>query len=383
MSADTRVMVAAVLAMTAWILVPAGVFSTGPVAATSASPLEQPQSVSTTSMTADIHTDSLARVDPGRLCGQLDVDGQAVTAVTPAAPKNPLSGERPLPFYAGTTLTVVFCDAVGEPVRTGAWSLAEHDGYSIAGTGDETYTIELTPYDGSIAFAEVVEQRDPETGFTIGVTVGAVAESQLIDGQVAFDSESAVDSYEDSETEFLDAVTAVEENASAVNESATRIRNQGLPAAEPNATLQPLNEAQSNLATTADEHTKLVYPAAFSGPTSTDLLVAIDTQRREANASAATALRTYQQAVTARTTQHRRDIQGSIGLGVLPGVMIGALVGVLIPYRRKRKVDYDRKFTKSAGGSRVFLVPAILGVVALVVGLALLWVTVPLGLVIA
>jgi len=382
MTAGTRVGLALV-ALTAWALAPAAV---APVSPATASPHEQPHSVAAPSGIGDASVGGpVARVDARSVCDQLNADGQAVTAVTPAQSASPLSGDDNTPLYAGTTLTVVFCNADGEPADPNTWSLADHDGYTIENSDSENdqYRIELAPQQTTLAFADLVERRDPETGFTIEVTVGAVVNSELADDPLSFDSQSAAEEYADSEKRFVNAVETVETEAAAVNESAAEIREQGLTAAEPNATLNSLSEVRSKLTATANAHTRLVYRETFSGSMTTDLLEATDTQRREANASAATALVAYQRAVTERTAQHRSDIRRAVGLGFLPGLVVGTLVGVLVPYRRKRKVDYDRKFTKSAGGSQAFLVPAVVAVLALAVGLALLWLTLPLGLVIA
>jgi len=384
MRTSTRATVVVLVAITAWILAPAGMLPAGPTGVATATSLEQSRSVSAAPGTAEAAIGGpVAQVSPQTVCDRLDTGGQAVTAVTPAAPDTPLAGEHSPPFYAGTTLLVVFCNANGESAGTNTWSLADHDGYSIINQGGETYTIELAEQQTTLAFADLVEQRDPKTGFTIDVTVGAAVESELIDEPVPFDSQGAADTYDQSEERFLTAVADVEAATAAVNESAVEIRQQGIERADPSATLAPLSDAREEMNAAADKSVQLLYRAAFSASATTDALAEAETRRRAANASIAAALVTYQQTVADQTAQHRSDIRSTLGLGFLPGLVVGALVGVLVPYRRKRKIDYDRKFTASTGGSRAFLVPLAVAVVALVVGIALLWLTLPIGLVIA
>lgn len=320
-------------------------------------------------------------ITPKSLCEELESDGTAVTAATYAAPDTPLSGSRT--YYGGTTLMVVFCKASDEPAPTDAWNLADHAGIAEVERQNRAYVVNLANQATSIGFAEQVEQKDPDQGFSVDVTVGAAVDSQLPDvEQIAFGSMSEADSYTGTEQDFLTAVEAVESNVTAVNESATEIRNQGITAAEPDVTLQSLETARTNLNNAADESELFLYRAAFDGPATTEALERTESLSRETNETAEAALDEYGLALDQRASVHRTAIRNSTLFGSGIGLIIGLFVGVLIPYRRKRKIDYDRKFTETAGGLRIFRVPAVLAVVALILGVLILWFSVPIQLVI-
>lgn len=340
----------------------------GPIGVANASPATGP--------VADID-----RVEPQNICEGLDFDGSAVTAVTPALPDTPLVGSQT--YYGGMNLTVVFCTVNGEAAQTGAWNLAANPGIGEVTRHNQAYVVQLAERNTTIMFAEQVEQKDPDQGFTVDVTVGAVVNSQLsgVD-QVALRSASAADDYRTAERNFLSAAEAVRANVSNLNDSAARLPEQGVTAGNPTETLESFATVRSDLQRATTRTERVVYRAAFVGPADTDALDAVNDIHRDINGSVDAALEAYGHALKTRASLHRSAIKNTMLLGLVPGLVVGLLAGVLIPYRRKRKINYDRKFTKTSSESRVFQIPALLAVVTLVVGILVLWLSVPIMLVI-
>jgi hypothetical protein len=332
-----------------------------------ASPVGTASAITTVGQTAaDVNTESV--------CGALDSTGPAVTAVTSAPGSSPLVGAQT--YYAGTNLTVVFCTANGEPASTDTWGLADHPGFTTVERLDRAYVVNLTERTTTIQFAEQVDQRDPDEGFSITITEGAVVSSGLSgEDQVSFASSETADSYNKAEQAYLNAIEAVESNITTVDKMVRSYNtSKELNITAVDETLQSLETARSALDATRNETESLLYRSASNGLETTAVLRKVNSRQVTGRAERENLSR----ALNEEIGRYKSEIRGTMLSGFAPGLVVGLLVGVLVPYWRKRKVEYDRKFTRTSGGSWVFRVPILLAVVALLVGLLFLLLSVPM-----
>lgn len=332
----------------------------------------------TSTGTATTTTDTAASTPPGGVCEALDPDVLTVTATT-ALGDGPSTGDTA--FHGGTTLTVVLCNADGEAVETGGgdvWGLAGTEAFATATSANRSYVVRLARTNAEVALRELVERRAPEAGPTVRVTTGAVHDSALpgVD-RVTFEDGTTMRGYAATESAFLSAAAAVEENASALERTARAVNESGLRN-DTDRTLRALNGSRDRLSRESDEAMLSLHRSAAPDPNTTEALVRVEAIRRNTSATAEGALGSYLAALDRNVGRHRASIRRTVLSAMIPGVVVGGLLGAVLPYRRGNEVaDFYQQ--RSGGTSDYDLTvlrwPLLAALAVLAVGVALLFVT--------
>lgn len=314
------------------------------------------------------------RVDPAEVCDRLSPDRLTVTAVTHANAA-PLSDGTAL--YAGTTLTVVLCQANDEPVATESgqgWALDASPGILSVQTRTAAYQVTLANADATVAFSELVVRKNPQAGVTVSVIRGPIVDSEFDEvDTVAFEGQQTADRYVATEAAYLKAVAAVRDNATALNETAEAVRQRGLDAVDPNDTLMALNETAETADVRANQTKLLLFNATYVGNDGSGALAATERTNQRADAVVDAALRTYIAALDERRAIHANDIQNTLLFALIPGFVVGALAGAVVPYRKgSEKADFMQQRAGIAYDRSVLKWPLLGALGAVVLGIGIL-----------
>lgn len=312
---------------------------------------------------------------PDDVCSELAPDSLTVTATTVIDDVPPADGTA---FYGGTTLIVVLCDPAGTAVETrggDGWSLDGTAAISDVNRTERSYVVRLASTNATVSFRDLVERKEPNAGLTVRVTTGAVHDSALPGvGRLAFDSATAVRRYTANESAFRSAAADVEENASALNDTARAITT-GRAVNGTDPTLDELAAARDRLSREGNETMLVLHRSAAAGPNTTAALDRVSATRRETRRTADGAVGNYVAALDRLAASHRASIRGTVLSAMIPGLVVGALLGAIVPYRRGNEVaDFYQQ--RSGGTSeydlRVLRWPLLAAVLVLGVGLALM-----------
>lgn len=315
---------------------------------------------------------------PEGVCSGLAPDELTATATTALGNQPPSDGTT---FHGGTELTVVLCDAEGRAVETSrgrGWRLAETEAISNVTRTERSYVVRLAHRNAEVAFPSLVREKNPEAGLTVFVTTGAVHDSNLSGvGRLTFTDGTAMRRYAANESVLLSAAANVDENASALARAARAVKTTGLQNGTGH-TLEMLNGSTSRLSRAENGTMLTLHRSGAADPNTAAALAQVNQTHRNASATAAGALRSYVAALDRNIESHRGDIRGTVLFAMIPGVVIGVLLGAVLPYRRGNEVaDFYQQ--RSGGTSEydlsVLRWPLLAAAAVLLVGLVLLFVT--------
>lgn len=312
--------------------------------------------------------------------GQEDVcadvgDGRAIVGALPNG--DVLDGTAAL--YAGTELTVYFCDDGNANLRPDAWQLGDHDGFERVDSDSVSVTVQLTGEADSIDFVEL--ERKIDTDFR-GLTVQR-PDVPRVDPSIANVDPSYVDSAEDEEAyqqredELTAALANLNESRDDLRTLTDEVEADGLAAVgAENATdtIASVNASAAELGGAAADYRIQVATILDGQETPLVRLTGAATEREQhAVDEAGAALEAYLDALDARATVLRGEIRSNVLLALAVGLLLGLVAGAYVPYKEASNVKRKSRLSSSVAFTRRALaVPLVVGAVLLVVTLGAL-----------
>ena len=287
-------------------------------------------------------------------CEGIDANDSIVLGGVGADAASYNSSERTV--YANSTLTIGYCE--GSELSDGDW-LDDGDGFSIDDRGDNTYEVRFTGETETVDFADHVD--GDQSGATFDALVVTVADA---------DDDDEIDNlYEQFRAHAVETenTTAALENTTSELEDADDIR-------DAKETLQTLQGHHTNMTERRTDLLRALKSGSedgnFTGAVGT--AAQLDSEYSEYDENVDSVTTEYEDTVTT-AGEERSTVQlsvfGSLGAGVLVGLLAGAAVPLVAARRVKEKmklsrdVNYDRK---------VALLPILAGIVFAVAGVAIL-----------
>lgn len=288
-------------------------------------------------------------------CDEVDANDSVVFGGVGADATSYHSDDRTV--YANSTLTVGYCEG-GESAERD-W-LTVGDGFDKGDREGHTYDVRFTGETDSVDFAEHV------AGNQSGGALDALEVTIVEADDDEFDN--LYDQFQAHATET--------ENATAELEQATSELEDGTgDVGDANETLHTLQDHHTNMMNARSDLLGTLKSESQSGNVTGAVGTAaqLDAEYNDYDGSVSESADAYTQAVEAAGSGAQSTLQlsvfGSIGAGVVVGLLVGAVVPLMAARRVKEKmklsrdVNYDRK---------VALLPILVGVVLALAGVAVL-----------
>lgn len=269
-------------------------------------------------------------------------------------------------LYPGSTLTVEYCPS-GEPANSD-W-LESGDGFELDNdTGNSsTYTVTITDSAETIKFSEYLvsgNQSSVETEVKI-----TVADSAATDGGT-----ERLSKYQ----AFLEAVSETNNATATLNETTVALSSGQITEekiSETNTSVSSLENKRKNLRKSRSNLLAELQSARANGADISVVATAktVDSKYAAADTSATTEAERYTEAIESRTAASRSTVRlsvfGSLGVGVILGVVGGAVVPLIAARRAREKMRLSRDVGVDL---KTAILPTLLGLVVGLIGLAIL-----------
>ncbi|MFD1645831.1 hypothetical protein [Haloarchaeobius litoreus] len=305
-----------------------------------------------------------------------------VAVATVAGGEAPIRDDRAM--YAGTVLTIRLCDADGVVTpygENGAWVLTDGDGYEILNTTDSGATIRLTEGYGQLALADRVRPTEKtDTGPTFTEPSPNVVQPAFAEGTLFLPTADDVEVYDEHEASFRTALNETAAASDRLESLATTVNDSGLTgarAANATETLRTLASATNATASEGDDYRSSLFRMAGESPTPGVAVDAIDASRdeeRTAETNANEAMASYESALDSRADAARSTVQRNLLIGLVGGLLVGVVLGGVVPYvaasntegriRVDSSAEYSRKAQWLPVGVGVLVLLATVGVLA-------------------
>jgi len=288
-------------------------------------------------------------------------------------------------LYPGTNVSVAYCED-GNPVRpeqggSEVWGITDQAGLDNVQRNEMTYSATI-PTDGTrvVLGPETLSGKPQSAELTVTLQMGPTVESQLTDETLLFHSTEA-DTYEATQTEYVEARNDSRAAASELNDTAARL-NPSEPGPfldqveSANTTLEEMNASQS----TADARARTLRAQLYaqlraemrpSAAHATELETLHESQQRTDTQTEA-ALERYRKALDSVQRAAQQTILINMAAGILAGLVIGAIGGGYRLRQFGKKTQDFRDFSGSDFDRSLLTVPVGIGLAFLVGGVALL-----------
>jgi hypothetical protein len=330
----------------------------------------------------------VAALCSGPVAGDPTVDVQQACDGISGAPVLFVAGEShdhtdTVALYPGTNVSVAYCEDGGpvSPEQGGSWGITDQTGLDNVQRNEMTYSATI-PSNGPrvVLGPESLSGRPQSAKLTVTVQSGPTVESQLTNQTLLFHSTEA-DTYEANQTEYIEARNDTRTAASELNDTAASFES-GEPSAflnqreSANATLKELNASQS----TADARARTLRAQLYaqlradmrpSSAHATELEALHDSQQRTDTKTEA-ALDRYEGALDSVQQAARQTIQINMAVGILAGLVIGAIGGGYRLRQFGKKTQDFRDFSGSDFDRSLLTVPVAIGLALFIGGVALL-----------
>ncbi len=308
--------------------------------------------------------------DAAAACGQTS-GGEVLVGILPGAsnptPQQVLTDETAL--YPGTTFRVALCkDGDVKSTRGPEWNLQNPEGLEVLNRTDATVTVRVTGAKSQVNLPEMVSGKQNLAGVSVVVQQAPTVESQLTNGSLTFENDSAVETYREAEGRYLDALSNLSDSTERLNESAAALESGDADSETINETVvAAVADDRSAVATRGKRLETLLYETAWRADGRTTALAALETARsdeRRADASAERAMERYRSALETAGSDAKTTVLFNLGGAALVGLVVGALPGWKLTASKLEAIRYDRQVNSDVSYG--------LGVLTRAVGLALL-----------
>jgi hypothetical protein len=321
---------------------------------------------------------SFAAVNATDVCQRADVSERTIVGVLPGPTDGVLKTRTSL--YPGSTLHLVLCNDQG-PIPE--WSLVADPGFRELSSTDTTTTVRITGRRYPVAFGELLRERDDVAGVTVGSPTTVAYAPKLADGgRIVFRNRSSKGAFVNGEQSFLASESHLERNVTALR-NVTATLDEGAPLTEERADrvaqriLPAVDQHEGELNATGsvlrDEAFDLVE-ADRSPRVASEVIRRSERRERALEDETRSTLREYVAVLDERASAAKNDILTNLLLATLVGSVVGIALGFIFPYHRAQQFEGKARLTsKDEYGRRAFALPAIAGLVVVVLTVALVF----------
>lgn len=299
-------------------------------------------------------------------CAQ--TDGEVLVGILPgsggADAEQVKTGRTAL--YPGTTMRIALCkDGELAHTRDSEWSLSESPGFDASERTDATVTVRITDAEATVDFPALVDDKQDLSGVVVSVQRAPTADSELVDGQIRFESADAAEEYATAEEEYLSAVSNLSTAADGLNESAGDIGAE----TDVDATLDAINASNETVAERRADLEARLFEAAWATDGESNALDAMDAARdreRTARGDAKRAMNGYRTALEGAESDAKMTVLLNLGGALAAGLLVGLVPGWKLTANKLADIRYDRQVNSNVSyGPRVLARAVGLALVAL------------------
>lgn len=283
--------------------------------------------------------------------------------------------EGSVALYPGTEIKLATCSN-GSVQGFDASQLESHDGYEVvANDGTETPTIRITGTEYPINFSNLLDSTASQ-GLTV-TEPDATYHSQILNRTMTFGTAENAKQFQQTEREYRRSVNAFENASAELGTLAKEVDSSARLSAEAtnsaNETLARLSSAHEEMDANADS----LRDGAFLGQSDGAAVyvgAAIANNLTATTETGSAVIENYRQAVATHRAAARSTILTYLGGPLLGGILVGAILGAVVPLKQARNVEEQLRLSRNVEYSpRVALIPILIGVVFVIGGLILLW----------
>lgn len=302
---------------------------------------------------AVVATSGAAATSPADYCSTI---GENDSVIVGGVGDTTYTDANDISLQAGSTLTVAYCEN-GEPVESD-W-LGDGSGFEKVGErAGHTYTVRLTGANDTVEFGEHLS------------VVPAPANLDALGVTVVSDEGTAAET-----VDFEDAAADTNAAAMELNRTATALESGEAGLESANVTIHALSENYTRMENARKDALSALFSGSENGTVSGAVGTAakLDEKYRATEANVTAAATTYENTVDATAAEPRSTVQlttlGSLGAGVV----IGLIAGAAVPFVAARRVKEKMKLSRDVSyGRRVAILPIAIGALAAVAGVVVL-----------
>ena len=283
--------------------------------------------------------------------------------------------EDSVALYAGTEIRLGTCHN-GSVQGFDASRLGNHDGYEVVeNDGTDTPTIRITGAEYPINFSNLLDSTASQ-----GLTVSKPAvtyHSQILDRTMTFTDAESAKKFQQREREYERSVDEFENVSKALGNITADVRSAPRLSADAedsaNVALGRLSTAHDEMAENADRLRNDALVGQSNGA-AVSVGAAITNNLTATAETGNTAVENYRQAVATHRGAARSTILTYLGGPLLGGILVGAILGAVVPLKQARNVEEQLRLSRNVEYSpRVALIPTIVGIVFVIGGIIVLW----------